>query len=429
MLVGLLLAIAAVAGGAPARASGAGTAQSSLVSTVPCLSGTSSCPPKITNGSVQAIVQVGNRMLVGGTFTSLTQAGKTVSRPYLFAFDVNTGASDPTFLPKVNGEVDAIQPAADGKSVYIGGRFSTVNGVSTKLARLDLKTGKSLPAPTPAFKPAAINGAINDLALVGGHLLVGGWFTKIGTAQHAGLVSLNPVSGADDGYVHLQFTGHHNFGRAPGAIQSSTGVETIAVSPLGGQAIVDGNFITVTDGSNAPASRDQIARVVLGPSSANLDLGWASQSYTSACYASKYDFYMRDISWDPTGTYFVVAATGGYYGGTFQNCDSASRFEAGSSGQDVKPTWIDWTGTDSLYSVAVTGSAVYVGGHARWLNNPYGQDSPGPGAVPRPGLAALDPGRASRCRGTRVGTRAPRRRGGLRRTHRSLGRHGHRLHR
>ncbi len=44
-----------------------------------------------------------------------------------------------------------------------------------------------------------------------------------------------------------------------------------------------------------------------------------------------------------------------------------------------------------MHSVAATGAAVYVQGHNRWLDNPYGRNSAGEGAVERPGGGAIDP--------------------------------------
>ena len=98
----------------------------------------------------------------------------------------------------------------------------------------------------------------------------------------------------------------------------------------------------------------------------------------------------RGVDFSPDGSYFVVVTSGGP-NGTVGLCDAAARFETANVSATAAPTWINWTGGDSLYSVAATGAAVYVGGHQRWLDNPFGQNSAGPGAVSRPGIGAIDP--------------------------------------
>ena len=50
------------------------------------------------------------------------------------------------------------------------------------------------------------------------------------------------------------------------------------------------------------------------------------------------------------------------------------------------------TGGDSLYAVAVTGAAVYVGGHQRYLDNPNGTTTrPRPDRGGPVGIGALNP--------------------------------------
>ena len=325
--------------------------------------------------TVDAITQVGNRLVVGGNFTAVNSK----SHKYLATFVAPTGPVD-AFAPALNGDVQAVTPNAAGNGYYAAGHFSSVGGFGTRVA-LFTTAGQLV----TSFKVSA-NGVIRSLALINGHLLVGGEFTNLGGAARGGLGSVNPATGAVDSFLNVPLTGHHNFGRVPNAAEAGVGAYDIAVSPDKTRAIVDGNFINA-----GGFARDQIFNLKLGSTSATVDPNWVTAAYTRNCQSNAYDSYVRHISWSPDGSYFVVVATGGYKAGSLEDCDAASRFNASSAGTNVLPAWIDWTGTDSLYSVAVTAGAVYVGGHNRWLNNPYGQDSPHQGAVPRPGLAALDP--------------------------------------
>src|SRR4051794_23255989 len=97
--------------------------------------------PQAKDGSVLAIAAVGSRVYVGGTFTTVVNAGAStaLTRNYLFAFDRSTGKVITAFTPAVNGAVETIAPAADGSSIIVGGRFTTVNGVAQRsLAMLDV---------------------------------------------------------------------------------------------------------------------------------------------------------------------------------------------------------------------------------------------------------------------------------------------------
>ena len=100
--------------------------------------------------------------------------------------------------------------------------------------------------------------------------------------------------------------------------------------------------------------------------------------------------YVTDIDIAPDDTYFVVVSSGGYGGGNLA-CDTAHRFEFSAAGGDVRPAWTNWSGGDTYLGVAISGEVVYVGGHFRWLNNPFQAGQRGVGSVDRRGFAALDP--------------------------------------
>jgi hypothetical protein len=147
--------------------------------------------------------------------------------------------------------------------------------------------------------------------------------------------------------------------------------------------VATGNFTTVNG-----QSRRRAFELNLG-ATATLST-WHAPRFDVNCVATSRLISAQGVDFSPDGSYFVIVATGGPTG-TNGICDAAARFETANVSSNAQPTWINWTGGDTLYSVAVTGAAVYVGGHQRWLDNPLGHDSAGPGAVSRPGIGAIDP--------------------------------------
>ncbi|WNM40391.1 malectin domain-containing carbohydrate-binding protein [Micromonospora halotolerans] len=377
----VLVALAAVAltaaGLAPAGPAAAAPGHTTLVRATP-----STASPDIMDGTVDAIHDAGSKIIVAGSFTRVQNRGSDadITRNYLLAFDKATGTVDTAFAPTVDNEVYAVVAGPTAGTVFVAGKFNTVNGVTRrKVALLNVATG----AVVTSFAGPAFNGLVNDIALVGGRLLVGGIFTTAGNPNpRGGLASLNASTGAVDGYLTTTLTEHHNYDGVSGS-NAGVGAEKLAVSPDGTKLVVIGNF-KKADG----VLHDQIVKLDLGATAATV-ADWNTSRYTPRCAWWAFDSYMRDLAFAPDGSYFVVVTTGAPNGGTL--CDAAARWEAGATGTDLQPTWVDYTGGDTYLSVGISEQAVYVGGHFRWLNNSFGGDSAQAGAVGRPSIAALDP--------------------------------------
>jgi PKD repeat protein len=341
-----------------------------VVSAVP-----SAITPKVNDGKVYNIAQVGNTMIIGGSFTQVN----SLSRTHLAAFDKTTGALS-SFAPNIDGDVNSVLPGPTSTTVYIAGTFNNVNGTPAKLlALIDFTTG----ALVTTFHVPVINfGPVNDMVKSGNRLYIAGAFTKVGAKPHGGIASLNATTGALDPYMNVQLAGHHN-DTGSGA-QGGVGPWDLAMSPNGNTLAVIGNFKTADT-----LLRDQVALLdISGGTNASV-AQWATNRYAPYCFNWAFDSYVRGVSFSPDGSYFVVNATGGGNAGTL--CDATARFETNLADSNAQPTWVDETGGDTVWAVAVTSTAIYIGGHNRWNNNPNGSDHALPGAVPRPGLAALDP--------------------------------------
>jgi hypothetical protein len=330
--------------------------------------------PHVLDGRVNSIAQVGSSMVLGGSFTSARNDNSqtTLPRNRLLAFDATTGQISTTFVPNPNGTITTVIPAGDGSTVYVAGSFSSIGGVArTNVARVRVSDGAVL----TEFNAGSVTGQVKDLRLRNGRLWLAGAFTHVGGKAQKALATVNATTGAFDAYMRLTLAGVHN--------GSYTAVAKIDINPSGSRLVAIGNFDTLNGVKNHQLLMLDVTGAAAAPAP------FQTSFYESPCSQS-FDSYMRDLDFSPSGAFFVVSTTGAY-GGSEAACDTTARWESGSTGTGIRPSWVDYTGGDTTYAVEITDSVVYTGGHARWQNNPFAGDQPGPGAVPRPGIAALDP--------------------------------------
>jgi len=331
----------------------------------------------VLDGKVLAIAPIDTDLVVvGGDFTQVRDAsGVPMNRPYIFAFRRSTGLIETSFDPVLNNEVSSLVAGTDASSVYVGGFFTTVNGQTNRkgLTKLDLAGDR-----ISEFK-GRTNARVKDLALVNGILYVAGTFSKYLSTPIELLVAADATTGQPLPTLNFDFADEFSTSRTTGTLS----IDEIDVSSDGSRLVAIGNFGTI-DGE----VRHRLAVFDLSGASASLS-PWMSSIYSVQCGSLKPQ-YVSDIDIAPDNSYFVVASSGGYGGGN-PACDTAHRFNFADIGGDVQPAWTNYSGGDTYLGLAISGEVVYVGGHFRWLNNPFQAGQQAAGAVPRRGFAALDP--------------------------------------
>ena len=330
--------------------------------------------PHVLDGYVRTFAEVGNLIVAGGNFSTVAPSNQSfqLQRTNIFAFQKGNGQISQTFNPTLNGEVFEILPTGDGQTVWVVGGFSRVNGQTVRsIVKLNVNTGQR----DTSFNAPAFNGRIHAIAHRGDRLYVAGRFTQVGSQPRSLVAALDPDTGALLPDVSFEFSEPRRNG--------TLSVVAMDVTPDGSKMVVIGNFTRVNG-----LPRYQIAVLTRRPPPPCRQL--AHQRIRRRLQRQLPDLHAgcRHLA---RRTYFVVVTTGAYSGGYPTTlCDTAARWELSHVGENLQPTWVNYTGGDTLLSTAVTEHVAYLGGHQRWQNNPYRGDAAGPGAVEREGIAAVD---------------------------------------
>jgi hypothetical protein len=144
---------------------------------------------KVSAGGVRAMVNVGDRTFIGGSFTGV--GGQARSNVAAIKSD---GKVDRLFTAGTNGKVLALAASEDGSVIFLGGTFAEAGGAPrANLAAVDAVTGEAV-AGWQA-DTIGVNPDVNTLAVDGNRLYVGGRFTGIDGSSRNRMVALDATTG------------------------------------------------------------------------------------------------------------------------------------------------------------------------------------------------------------------------------------------
>lgn len=297
-----------------------------------------SLPTAQMNGVAWSQVVVGNTVYVGGNFGKARPAGAPIGsteviRTHLLAYDVTTGVLVPGFAPILNGEVKVVTASPDGTRIYVGGIFTTVNGVSrNRVAAFDTATGTLV----SSFNPNA-NFTVNSITASNSTVWLGGGFTAVAGQQRLGAAAVASTNAALEPWAPV-LAGGKAFG--------------LALSPDGSKVVLGGNFTSLNGGTAPGYGLGMVAAT--GAAKTNLPFKvneWVRNAGVNGSITS--------IHSDADGIYGT-----GYDFGAGANFEGTFR----ASWTDGSIIWLEDCHGDS-YSVFATPGLVYKAGHPHHCGN------------------------------------------------------------
>ncbi len=193
-------------------------------------------PTPQINGVVWTQVVVGDRVYVGGDFSTARPFGSDpgvseVARANILAYDINTGELIDSFAPVLDGQVLDLDVSPDGSTVYAGGSFQKVDGQwRVRLAAFDAATG----ALDSGFRPVA-GATVRALAVTDTAVYFGGDFAGASDRPGASLVDRAHLAAAD------RVTG----GILPWDPQANNYIRAIDTTDDQSRVVIGGHFTTI----------------------------------------------------------------------------------------------------------------------------------------------------------------------------------------
>ncbi|MCW2804801.1 MAG: hypothetical protein JWN06_3018 [Propionibacteriaceae bacterium] len=232
--------LAAVAIGATALSVGPAVQSASALSAGVSFSA-ENLPTWQANGIVWSVGQSKGKVVAGGTFTEVRPpAGNTAAvqaRSNLAIFNAETGNPDSCQLNVTlaggTATVRSVITAEDG-TVYIGGNFSNVGGVSvSRVAAIDVQACTVKP-----LRVSGVSSFVHSMAVSGNSLYLAGSFTSVAGQPRQQFAAVNATTGAV-----LPFIADSALvGRAATAAPDG---RALAVSPDGSKVALGGEFDTI----------------------------------------------------------------------------------------------------------------------------------------------------------------------------------------
>ena len=301
------------------------------------------------DGVVWTQAVVGNTVYVGGDFQTARPAGaavgeQTVVRKNLLAFDVRTGELINSFVADTNGKVLAITPSPDGKRLYVGGLFTTVNGINRyRIAALNPTTG----AVDTSFQVSS-DYVVRAIAATPTTVYLGGQFSSINGNPRVNLAAVNASNGTITQW-------------APTADNNQ--VLDMVLTPDGSKVVISGSFTSVN------GNADGYGMAALDPTTGALQNWIASKVSTpGAIRNGGTQAAIYQLSTDANTVYGV-----GYHFGSGGTMEGPFALEPA----DGAIRWLQDCHGDG-YDVAAAGDTVYAVGHAHFCGNTFGMPQTNP---------------------------------------------------